>query len=114
MLLRGPEAARLDFDMRRTVRNLTPGGAAYWIREMERDPDPRIESIECELRDLRHLALEKAQLRNSNVQELQRVIADCEQRRAELLSAPDRVCRLMHLDQPVGHNAGKTRMPFAE
>jgi hypothetical protein len=98
----------------KTVRDLRPGGAAYWIREMHREPDPRIESIECQLRDLGSLQFEKTCSQDGNGEELKRTIADCERRKAELLSAPDRVCRLMHLDQPVGPYAGKTRMPFAE
>ena len=81
---------------------------------MEREPDPRIESIECQLRDLQNLRFEKARSQGSAVPDIDRTIADCERRKAELLTAPDRVCRLMHLDQVVGRNAGKTRMPFAE
>ena len=100
--------------MSRAVRNLTPGGAAYRIREMEREPDPRIESIESQLRDLQNLRFEKSRSQDPGVQDIDQKIAECEQRKAELLLAPDRVCRLMHLDQTVGHNAGKTRMPFAE
>lgn|ERR1035437_2738942 len=83
--------------VRRTARDLPPGTPAYILREFDREPDERIAALESEQDQLMRSFWDCSKTHNPELGKLREQIETCARRLAELMKAPDRICRLLQL-----------------